>query len=219
LGLPHGGRTVPDYRCVLTLASWDRFAAEAEVRSDHRQLRDVGVFCRIPHRNEMARCANTHSQCVRAKAGFPADRRAAPFLTGTPMRLDSEVEIAVMEGETGTIMNRCSLIESNGGRGMKIMTVAFALSTALVVCSLGAFSTAAHARKTKVVHEPRERLLVELRPNQPYWDSYIVPRYRYRPQDDRIDPYGPPVVPVIRYGAQEETVRTWNWTPGYTRGP
>jgi hypothetical protein len=102
---------------------------------------------------------------------------------------------------------------------MKIMTVAFALSTALVVCSLGAFSTAAHARKTKVVHEPRERLLVELRPNQPYWDSYIVPRYRYRPQDDRIDPYGPPVVPVIRYGAQEETVRTWNWTPGYTRGP
>jgi hypothetical protein len=24
LGLHHRGRSVPDYRCVLTLASWDR---------------------------------------------------------------------------------------------------------------------------------------------------------------------------------------------------
>jgi hypothetical protein len=24
-------------------------------------------------------------------------------------------------------------------------------------------------------------------------DYNIVPRYRYRPQDDRVDPYGPPV--------------------------
>ena len=31
----------------------------------------------------------------------------------------------------------------------------------------------------------------------PTWpvDYYIVPRYRYRPQDDRVDPYGPPVAP------------------------
>jgi hypothetical protein len=100
---------------------------------------------------------------------------------------------------------------------MRIMTGAFALSAALALCNLGS-STAAQARK-KVIHEPRERLLVELGPNQPYWDSYIVPRYRYRPQDDRIDPYGPPVVPVIRFGAQEETVRPWNWTPGYDRVP
>jgi hypothetical protein len=92
---------------------------------------------------------------------------------------------------------------------MRIMTVAFALGTAVVLCNLGTFSTAAHARKAKVVHEPRVRLIVRVpvvRPT-PYWDSYIVPRYRYRPQDDRIDPYGPPVVPVVRYGPQEETLR------------
>jgi hypothetical protein len=27
----------------------------------------------------------------------------------------------------------------------------------------------------------------------------------------RIDPYGPPVVPVMRYGAQEITLPAWNW--------
>jgi hypothetical protein len=84
---------------------------------------------------------------------------------------------------------------------------AFALGTALVLCNLGTFSAAAHARKAKVVHEPRIRVIVRapvVRPTP--WDYYIVPRYRYRPQDDRIDPYGPPVVPVVRYGAQEATV-------------
>ena len=40
----------------------------------------------------------------------------------------------------------------------------------------------------------------------PYWDSNIVPRYRYRAEDDRVDPCGGPVVPVIRYGPQEATV-------------
>jgi hypothetical protein len=67
--------------------------------------------------------------------------------------------------------------------------------------------------------EPRERLVVVVRPDQPYWDSNIVPRYRYRPQDDRVDPYGPPVVPVIRYGPQEEVLPAWSWTPGYYRAP
>jgi hypothetical protein len=98
---------------------------------------------------------------------------------------------------------------------MRIMTVAFALGTALVLYNLGASGAAAQAPKAKVVREPRERLVVRVpvvRPT-PYWDSYIVPRYRYRPEDDRVDPYGPPVVPVIRYGAQEITVRPWNW-PG-----
>jgi hypothetical protein len=88
-----------------------------------------------------------------------------------------------------------------GGQGMRIMTLAFALGTALVLCNLGAFSVAAHARDAKVVREPRVRLIV--RPvERPYWDSYIVPRYRYRPEDDRVDPCGGPVVPVIRYGPQ-----------------
>ena len=92
-----------------------------------------------------------------------------------------------------------------GGRGMRIMTAAFALGTALVLCNLGTFSGVAQARTAKVVREPRVRLIVRVPVVTP-WDYYIVPRYRYRPQDDRIDPYGPPVVPVIRVGPQEETL-------------
>ena len=92
---------------------------------------------------------------------------------------------------------------------MRIMTVAFALGTALVLCNLGTFSVAAHARDANVVREPRVRLIVRVPVGRPYWDSYIVPRYRYRPEDDRVDPCGPPVVPVIRYGAQEATVPLW----------
>jgi hypothetical protein len=88
-----------------------------------------------------------------------------------------------------------------GGQGMRIMTVAFALGTAL--CNLGTFSVAADAR------EPRVRLIVRVPVERPYWDSYIVPRYRYRPEDDRVDPCGGPVVPVIRFGPQEETVPLW----------
>ena len=90
---------------------------------------------------------------------------------------------------------------------MRKMTVAFALGSALVLCNLGTFNAAADAREAKVVREPRVRLIVRVPvvSPTPYWDSYIVPRYRYRPQDDRIDPYGPPVVPMVRYGAQEET--------------
>ena len=82
---------------------------------------------------------------------------------------------------------------------MRKMTVAFALGTALVLCNPGTFSAAAHAREAKVVREPRERLVVIVPVVRPTpWDYYIVPRYRYRPQDDRVDPYGPPVVPVVR---------------------
>jgi hypothetical protein len=92
---------------------------------------------------------------------------------------------------------------------MRIKTVAFALGTALVLCNLG--TSTAKARTAKVVREPRERLIVTVPVVRPYWDSYIVPRYRYRPEDDRIDPYGPPVVPVIRYGNQEVTLPAWNW--------
>ena len=94
---------------------------------------------------------------------------------------------------------------------MKIMTVAAALGTALVLSNLGTSGAAAQARKTQVVREPRERLIVTVPVVRPYWDSYVVPRYRYRPEDDRVDPYGPPVVPVIRYGAQEILLPAWNW--------
>jgi hypothetical protein len=91
---------------------------------------------------------------------------------------------------------------------MRIMTVAFALGTALVLCNLGALA-AAHAQEAKVVREPRARLIVRVPVVRPYWDSYIVPRYRYRPEDDRVDPYGPPVVPVIRYGNQDIYLPAW----------
>lgn len=89
---------------------------------------------------------------------------------------------------------------------MRITTVAYALGTALALCSLGMSGASA-----KVVREPQQRLVVRVPVERPYWDSYIVPRYRYRPEDDRVDPYGPPVVPVIRYGNQEVTLPVWGW--------
>ena len=94
---------------------------------------------------------------------------------------------------------------------MRMMTAAFALGTALVVCCPGMFSPAAYAQDARAVRAPRERLVVRVPVERPYWDSYIVPRYRYRPEDDRVDPYGPPVVPVIRYGNQEVTLPAWPW--------
>ena len=84
------------------------------------------------------------------------------------------------------------------------MTVAFALRTALALCNPGTFA-AAHAQEAN-----RERLIVRVPVIRPTpWDYYIVPRYRYRPEDDRVDPCGGPVVPVIRIGPQEETVPLW----------
>ena len=67
-------------------------------------------------------------------------------------------------------------------------------------------TTAAQARRAKPL-----RIYVTVPVVRPYWDYNIVPRYRYRPEDDRVDPYGPPVVPVIRYGNQEVFLPAWNW--------
>jgi len=57
---------------------------------------------------------------------------------------------------------------------MRIMTVAFALGTALVLCNLGTFNAAAHAReaKAKVVREPRVRLIVRVPVPTP-WDIIL----------------------------------------------
>jgi len=87
---------------------------------------------------------------------------------------------------------------------MRIVTVAFAVGTALVLCDLGTSSADA-----KVIRGPRERVVIRVPAERPYWDSYIVPRYRYRPEDDRVDPCGGPVVPVISVGPQDETVPLW----------
>jgi hypothetical protein len=96
---------------------------------------------------------------------------------------------------------------------MKCLTSAFALAMAVPLCSLGAFSAPAHAQNGKVVRKPSDRLVVVRTPvlTPTPWDYNIVPRYRYRPEDDKVDPYGPPPVPVIRFGAQEETLRPWPW--------
>jgi hypothetical protein len=93
---------------------------------------------------------------------------------------------------------------------MRIIRTALALGTALALWCPGTFG-AAHAQNANIVRQPRERLIVRVPVERPYWDSYIVPRYRYRPEDDRIDPYGPPVVPVIRFGNQEMTLPGWGW--------
>jgi hypothetical protein len=84
---------------------------------------------------------------------------------------------------------------------MRIVIVA--LGMALVLS--GTFGAEA---QTQPVRESRERVIITA-PATPYWDYNIVPRYRYRAEDDRVDPCGGPVVPVIRYGPQEETVPLW----------
>jgi hypothetical protein len=89
---------------------------------------------------------------------------------------------------------------------MRIMTVAFALGTALVM-SLGTLGVV-HAQQAKVVRQTRERSLIRVPVvrTTPYWDYNLVPRYRYRAEDDRVDPCGGPVVPVISFGPQDEAV-------------
>jgi len=73
------------------------------------------------------------------------------------------------------------------------MTVVLALGTAM------ALWTTAHAemRGRRVVH--RIPITVPVVRADPFWipDYYIVPRYRYRPEDDRVDtsPHAPPVAP------------------------
>ena len=76
---------------------------------------------------------------------------------------------------------------------MRIMTVA--LGTALVLCSLETLSAAAHERKAKVVRETRPIIRV------PVVRTTLI----------RVDPYGPPVVPLIRYGNQEVYLPPWTW--------
>lgn len=81
-----------------------------------------------------------------------------------------------------------------------MMTVTLALGTVV------ALSAAAHARPRVEVRDTLHRpagqhrlLIVPVVRRDPYWipDYNIVPRYRYRPEDDRVDtsPYAPPVAP------------------------
>jgi len=74
---------------------------------------------------------------------------------------------------------------------MKIIKFALALGTTL------ALSTAAKAESDhRAVHLIRVPVV---KPSDPFWvpDYNIVPRYRYRPQDDKVDtsPNAKPVAP------------------------
>jgi hypothetical protein len=78
--------------------------------------------------------------------------------------------------------------------GSQIMrTLIVALATVL------ALDTAAHAASVRKPLHSRIRVPVVMSDPYPYWvpDYNIVPRYRYRPQDDRVDtsPNAKPVVP------------------------
>jgi hypothetical protein len=74
---------------------------------------------------------------------------------------------------------------------MRTMTLTLALG------AMPALSTAAQAdRDHRATHLIRVPVVT---PSDPLWvpDYNIVPRYRYRPQDDRLDtsPYAKPVAP------------------------
>jgi hypothetical protein len=76
---------------------------------------------------------------------------------------------------------------------MRTITVALALGSVM------ALWTAAHAETRVEVRRVQHRIpvTVPVVRTDPYWipDYNIVPRYRYRPEDDRVDtsPYAPPV--------------------------
>jgi hypothetical protein len=74
---------------------------------------------------------------------------------------------------------------------MRIAAVAITIVTASALCS------AAQARHYHRVNHLVRVPVVSIATRDPTWpvDYNIVPRYRYRPQDDRVDPYGPPVAP------------------------
>lgn len=73
----------------------------------------------------------------------------------------------------------------------KSMTVIVALGAAI------GLSAAAHAQSWPDDRGLQRRARVVVVTPDPYWvpDFNIVPRYRYRPEDDRVDPYGKPLAP------------------------
>ena len=73
---------------------------------------------------------------------------------------------------------------------MRYMTFATALGVGLALCPAAQARHSHHHRPVAVVKTP-----LSVRDLSWPVDYNIVPRYRYRPQDDRVDPYGPPVAP------------------------
>ncbi|CCD85629.1 conserved exported protein of unknown function [Bradyrhizobium sp. ORS 285] len=78
---------------------------------------------------------------------------------------------------------------------MRAITITLALATA---AALSATAQAASRLESRRVVQRPERLVIDVpAARDPFWipDYNIVPRYRYRPEDDRVDtsPYAPPV--------------------------
>ena len=73
---------------------------------------------------------------------------------------------------------------------MRYMTFATALGVGLALCPAAQARHSHHHRPVAVVKPP-----LSVRNFSWPVDYNIVPRYRYRPQDDRVDLYGPPVAP------------------------
>ncbi|AUC97965.1 hypothetical protein CWS35_29775 [Bradyrhizobium sp. SK17] len=88
---------------------------------------------------------------------------------------------------------------------MKRMTVACALGATLVLCNLATSAAEARARKAQIVHERRRVVITAPVISPTPWDYNIVPRYRYRPEDDRVDPYAPPLV------SSWDLYEAWQW--------
>jgi hypothetical protein len=74
---------------------------------------------------------------------------------------------------------------------MRISAIAMTIAAVSTLC------TAAQARHTHRANHLVRVPIVTLAARDPSWpvDYTIVPPYRYRPQADRVDPYGPPVAP------------------------
>ncbi len=87
---------------------------------------------------------------------------------------------------------------------MRMMIAALALGTALC-----AIVSKAEARRA----QDRPLIRVPVTTSNAYWvpDYNVVPRYRYRPEDDRVDPYGKPVVPSAPPGALEYGGSGYGW--------
>jgi hypothetical protein len=74
---------------------------------------------------------------------------------------------------------------------MRIIAIAITIVAASAPCT--AAQARHHHRANHLVRVP----IVSMAARDPSWpvDYNVVPRHRYRPQDDRVDPYGPPVAP------------------------
>lgn len=83
---------------------------------------------------------------------------------------------------------------------MRSITVVLALGSVVALSTVVQARSRVHDREHRYGQIAQHRLYITPMVNRdPGWipDYNIVPRYRYRPEDDRVDtsPYAPPVAP------------------------